>query len=416
MRSWAPAVWIVAAIASLTATEAARCQTSWDPNAVDYAGPPEWQRAAVAALNRHLPTDSGYWVLGPLDFGVEVFDTFNVIPTTLRILAPDPASSRTITRRLWVPTGGVALEELQPADTLAHEFPPGYSGRVLKGSIAGERTLVQVFTVQEHRWLLWARRVEVAGIRQPVGGPVARYSIAVAGYLAAVDSGRRAPPPRAGDFGLEPIYDLYAEPPEPVVRDAEGYLGLLHGHRAFSLGNAINDVYGFIPSPALSQRLESSADAVLFLNKEGDAALQSRYRDFESAGGGWSDLPVLTSRSLLELAPGRYVYATDRYGVTRVAPSANLSRPTVQASPALLAHGDPVRAAGELLISAEPGGRPRLAELNVRSEEYFFSNRSLTLYEDVERRSSRYVAAVAHVLAGLEQAGVPTEDVLIRKY
>ncbi len=68
------------------------------------------------------------------------------------------------------------------------------------------------------------------------------------------------------------------------------------------------------------------------------------------------------------------------------------------------------------MLTAEPGQPVRVTELNVRSEEYFFSNRSLTLYDDVEERSDRYVAALGHVLKGLELARLPRDDILIRKF
>ncbi|NIW37831.1 MAG: hypothetical protein GWN32_15465, partial [Gemmatimonadetes bacterium] len=113
---------------------------------MSYPGPSSWQRAAAATLNRHLPTDSGFFVLGPLDLDADRPDTTDLVRTTLRIVAPNPRASRSVTRRLWFPTGGVALEELQPADTLPHEPPPGYLGRFVKGTVAGDSVMIQVFT------------------------------------------------------------------------------------------------------------------------------------------------------------------------------------------------------------------------------------------------------------------------------
>jgi len=108
----------------------------------------------------------------------------------------------------------------------------------------------------------------------------------------------------------------------------------------------------------------------------------------------------------------------DRYGVIRVARTSmsGFDMAGAAITHALLAHGEPLRAAGELVLTQEPGEPLRVSELNIRSEEYFFSNRSLTLYDDVEQRSDRYVAAVGHVLRGLELARLPRDDVLIRKF
>jgi hypothetical protein len=324
-----------------------------------------------------------------------------------------------VTRHLWVPTGGVALEELQPSDTLAHVLPPGYAGRFLDGTIVGERVFVQVFTVREHRWLLWAQRAQVAGITDSVAGPVARYSNAIARYLAMADSGlATAGPPRAIEYGLDPTFELYDQPPEPVIRDREGYDRLLDENRTFSLGDAMRDVYGFVPGPTLIDWLEDRADPVLFTNKDTEVALQHRYRDYETSGGGWLGYPVLVPATLSNLRPGRYFYIADRYGAVRVArtPMSGFDTGGAAITHALLAHGEPLRAAGELALASEPGGPLRVTELNIRSEEYFFSNRSLTLYDDVEQRSDRYVAAIGHVLRGLELAGLPRHDVLIRKF
>jgi hypothetical protein len=409
----------VVAIAALFAASVTFAQVAWDPNVVVYEGPSSWQQAAVAALNRHLPTDSGYFVLGPIDLGADLPDTTDLVRSTLRIIAPDLRTSGRVTRRLWVPTGGVALEELQPSDTLIHEMPPGYAGRFLKGTIVGERVFVQVFTVRQHRWLLWAQRAQVAGITELVNGPVARYSAAVARYLVMADSGLATPgPPRAIEYGLDPTYELYDQPPEPVIRDQEGYSRLLEENRDFTLGDAVRDVYGFVPGPSLIPWVEEQADPVLFTNKDTEAALQHRYRDYETSGGGWLGYPILAPASLSSLRPGRYFYIADRYGVIRVARTSmsGFDMGGAAITHALLAHGEPLRAAGEMVLAREPGEQIRITELNIRSEEYFFSNRSLTLYDDVEQRSDRYVAALGHVLRGLELARLPRDDVLIRKF
>ena len=405
------------ALAIVGTPASVRSQTTWDPNAIAYEGPSSWQQAAVAALNRHLPTDSGYFVLGPLNLDSDLPDTLDLVRTTLRIIAPDPSTSRNLARRLWLPTGGVALEELQPSDTLPHELPPGYSGRFLKGTIVGERVYVQAFTIQEHRWLLWAQRAQIADIRDQVAGPLARFSRAVGRYLAAVDSGRPTPgPPVAAEYGLEPLFDLYHQPPEPVIRGRAGYLDLLARNRAFSLGG-VSGVYGLVAGPGLMSRLEEEAEPALFRNKEGEVALQHRYRDFSDSGGSWAGRPILTPETLSRLVPGVYAYIVDRYGFIRVgAVSRGGSSQGGVVTPALLAHGDPVHVAGELVVRADSAGFPRVREVSVNSEEYFFSNLSSSLYADVQERSDRYVRALAHFLRALEAARIPRDRVLLRKF
>jgi len=401
----------------LTAGSAVWSQTAWDPNAIAYEGPSAWQQAAAAALNRHLPTDSGFFVLGPLDLSADLPDTTDLVRTTIRILAPDPRASRGVTRRLWVPTGGVALEELQPSDTLPHELPPGYPGRFLKGTIVGEDVLVQVFTVQEHRWLLWARRAQIADITEEVSGPVADYARAVTRYLAAVDSGQEVSgPPSASQYGLESLYDLYSQPPAAVIRDRQGYLSLLERHRTFTLGNEVKDVYGFVPGPVLLAWMEEQAGGVLFPNRDGEVSLQYRYRDFQRAGGDWTGRPLLTATTLRGLRPGRYVFVVDRYGFLRVGSIDRTAIPiSSDATAAMLAHGDHVLVAGTLLLSAEQGPI-RVREIDINSEEYFFSNLSMSLYQDVEDRSDRYVISLGHALKALDLGRVRRDDIVLKKF
>jgi len=401
----------------LTAGSAVWSQTAWDPNAIAYEGPSAWQQAAAAALNRHLPTDSGFFVLGPLDLSADLPDTTDLVRTTIRILAPDPRASRGVTRRLWVPTGGVALEELQPSDTLPHELPPGYPGRFLKGTIVGEDVLVQVFTVQEHRWLLWARRAQIADITEEVSGPVADYARAVTRYLAAVDSGQEVSgPPSASQYGLESLYDLYSQPPAAVIRDRQGYLSLLERHRTFTLGSEVKDVYGFVPGPVLLAWMEEQAGGVLFPNRDGEVSLQYRYRDFQQAGGDWTGRPLLTATVLPRLHPGRYVFVVDRYGFLRVGSIDRTAIPiSSDATAAMLAHGDQVLVAGTLLLSAEQGPI-RVREIDINSEEYFFSNLSMSLYQDVEDRSDRYVISLGHALKALDLGRVPRDDIVLKKF
>jgi len=405
-------------ILTVTAASVGWSQTAWDPNAVAYREPTAWQQAAVAALNRHLPTDSGFFVLGPLDLTAEFPDTTDLVRTTIRIIAPDPAGSRSVTRRLWVPTGGVAMEELQPSDTLPHEMPPGYSGRFLKGTIVGEDVLVQVFTVQEHRWLLWAKRAQIEEITEQVSGPVASYARAVTRYLAAVDSGQEVSgPPLASQHGLEPLYDLYAQPPPPVIRDRQGYLGLLESNRAFTLGTEVKNVYGFVPGPLLLGWMEEQAADVLFPNRNGEVALQYRYMGFAQDSGSWLGRPVLTAATLPRLRPGLYAFVVDRYGFLRVGAIDRSGIPTrTDATSAMLAQGDPVLVAGQLVITTDGGASVRIREININSEEYFFSNLSMSLYQDVEDRSDRYVISLGHALKALDLGRVPRDDIVLKKF
>ena len=395
----------------------ASAQTSWDPNALPYDGPSSWQRAAVATLNRHLPTDSGFFVLGPVDRAANLPDTLHLVESTLRILAPTPRASSTIARRLRFPTGGVALEEIQPADTLPHELPPGYPGRFLEGTIVGEPVYVQVMTVQEHRWMLWAERAQMLAVTERVGGPLARYSQAVTAYLAAVDSGLPNPQaPQANRFGLDPLFDLYAQPPEPVVRDREGYERLLDGNRGFTLDDWVRDVTGFVPGERLEEHLREDAPSVLFTNKDGELALQRRYRDYLATGGRWTRMPVLSAESFQRLRPGRYLYVVDRYGFMRVGPATEGGDRAAALTTALLAHGEPVRVAGELQVEPSADRSLAVSRIDIESEDYFFSNRSLTLYSDVEDRSDRYVRALGHALAALEAARIPYSGIILQKF
>lgn len=412
------ATTLMTAALLLGTTARAHGQAGGSEDVVPYAAPPSWQRAAIAELDRRLPTDSGYWALGPLDVAADAPDTTNLVRSTLRIIVPDGDASRSIARRLWVPTGGIALQELQPGDTLPVQPPPGYTGRFLRGTLVGQPVYVQVFTVQAHRWLLWAEQVLVTQGADTVRGPIVRYSEAVGRYLTGLSSGSSSTAPAARDFDLAPGFDLFAELPAPVIRDRAGYEGLLAQNRAFALDDRVKDVYGIVPAPPLEKWLEGEVNEVLRRDQEGEAGLQRRYRDYRAAGGIWTGLPVLSPETLARLRPGRYAYAVDRYDVIRVGrlpASGDTSAATI--TPALLVHGEPVRVAGELTVGLGPDGRPRLTELDIRSEEYLFSNLSLSIYDDVSRRSDDYLQGmVGHVLRALDAAGLSRDNLLIRKF
>jgi hypothetical protein len=237
-------------------------------------------------------------------------------------------------------------------------------------------------------------------------------------YLTGPASGSSPAPPRARDFGLASSFDLFADLPAPVIRDRAGYDRLIAQNRSFTLGDHVRDVYGLVPAPALEEWLQGEATEALRLDREGEAGLQRRYREYLAAGGRWTGLPVLSSATLARLRPGRYAYAVDRYDVIRVgrlpAPG-DTSAPVI--TPALLVHGEPVRAAGELSIGPGRDGRARVTELNIRTEEYLFSNLSLSVYDDVSERSDEYLlGTVGHVLRALDAAGVSRDDLLIRKF
>ncbi|MEE9156417.1 MAG: hypothetical protein V3U38_07185 [Gemmatimonadota bacterium] len=410
----------IALLIASSPPQLATAQTSWDPNAIPFVAGSVWQHAAVATLNRHLPTDSGFFVLGPLDLSSDLPDTLRLVETTLRIIAPNPRAARRIVSRLRLPTGGVALEDIQPSDTLSHlshEVPPGYLGRFIRGTLVGEPAYVQVFTIQEHRWLLWAKRAQLTGVTERATGPLASYSKAVARYLAAVDSGRPDPrAPQASDYELDPAFDIYALPPADVIRGREGYLRLLDRNSEIGIDSVADGVLGFVPGPSLVEWLQRENEGVLFPNKEGEIALQHRYRDFQQLVGRWIGNPVLSAETVQRLRPGRYVYAVDRYGFMRVGRVTGGDSAGDSPSAALLMHGDPVLVAGELVLARALSGVLKVRELDINSEEYLFSNLSLSLYTDVEQRSDRYMLAVGYALGALDSARMSRDGILLRKF
>ena len=127
-------------------------------------------------------------------------------------------------------------------------------------------------------------------------------------------------------------------------------------------------------------------------------------------------MPVLSPETFQRLRPGRYLYVVDRFGFMRVAPATQGSVGDGILSAAMLAHGEPVRAAGQVVLEPSTDRSLAVSAIDIGSQEYFFSNRSLTLYSDVEERSDRYVQALGHGLAALEAGRIPYSGILLRKF
>ena len=143
---------------------------------------------------------------------------------------------------------------------------------------------------------------------------------------------------------------------------------------------------------------------------------------------GWSARALLKCRTapsksrcsaatLPRLRPGLYAFVVDRYGFLRVGPIDRSGIPTrTDATSAMLAQGDPVLVAGQLVITTDGGASVRIREININSEEYFFSNLSMSLYQDVEDRSDRYVISLGHALKALDLGRVPRDDIVLKKF
>ncbi len=312
-------------------------------------------------------------------------------------------------------------------------FPAGFRGVVYELERGDVSCTVQVTTFTAHRWQVWARRAYPAypGARGR-GTSFDRYALEVGTYLLAVDrawarsTGMPGPPePKAYEVAEED--GLYAEPPPYVIEGYENYRAYLEVHREIE-GLLVGGLYEFWPTPGTLERLVALAPrGELFPNKE-LSMFQREARTFADRGGELSSMVELTAESFADMKPGFYFFGLDRFG--RIRCGRELNRLEVLAAEergvklprgnhALLFPGEELVSAGELRIGPageDAGGGNILLLLNADSGHFFYSNKTVTVREDIAVEGDRYFLTLGHVVGVLQEMQIPLEQMRIAKY
>ena len=376
----------------------------------------EHLRAAIAHAGECFVTGP----LAPLvDFGEKGNPAFH----TIRVMCPSiPATDLVIEALLADTTTGAMILEAYVEDPQDRGLP-GYRGTLLEVRTGNESDTVQVLTVQQVRWLIWARHVLFDAPDTVNPEALERYATAVSDHLYDVDMGFGSRvPPVAEDYGLPQDLDVYAPAPDFVIQGYANYKAYLEDHRVIYREFA-KGILSFIPGDSLLEVIISEAPKEAYPNKEA-SRLQEEYREFFRRGGDPRVMATLTEVGFDALRAGEYFFAVGITGRIRFGRELlreevmgiedRTGRKVPRANHAFLFPGEPLLTAGAFFVEIE-NGEPRLAEVNAQSGHYFYSNVSESIRVDITERSDDYLMTLGHFLQSLDALGIPYESVLITK-
>lgn len=383
--------------------------------------------AGDVEFQRYLETlfleSDGYLICGPMDPLFPGRGTARELYQSVRIICPD--------LNVWEKT----LDSLKKTEGLTigkiesylhqprQDYPLGYRGAILQVSRQNQNHLLQVNTVGQTRWLLWARDILAGDDRTIAPAPLNAYSLFVADHLYAVD--RRwdeLERKKAADYGVLDTFDLYREPPDYVISGYHNYKNFIARHAGISTDFA-SGIVAFIPNDSLLTAIKAGAPEAVYRNKE-EPMLQHEYLEFFDRGGDVRVMKTLTKAVFDSLAEGEYFFAVGPSGKIRF--GRELLREEVaeielatgnkvpRANHAFLFHGSPVMTAGAFFI--ERDSIAHLAEVSAQSGHYFYSNVSPSIREDISVRSNEYLLTLGHFFNALDRLKIPYKNILIRKF
>ena len=375
-----------------------------------------WQRH----LEKLIPEEEGYLVTGPLD---PFYDE------TVKVWA-QYQSVRVIVPKLYLIEDAVSLiltdtsrkaQIFDSSVTTCHtDTFPGYRGVLFRSEEAKGSTFIQVQTVNQVRFLIWAR--QTGQTPDQWSEALRRYARAVSDYLYYIDRDELdSKPPVAAEYGLPAELDLYAEPPDYVIEGYQNYKSFLADHRPIYTDFA-RGILKFVPSDSLLSVLIKSAPAAAFPNKE-RPMLQQEYRKFFERGGDLRIMENLTATGFDTLQTGEYFFAVSvtgkiRFGrellreeVARI--EKETGRKVPRANHAFLFPGEPILTAGAFWVDRDSVNS--ITEVNAQSGHYFYSNVSPTIREDISERSDEYLLTLGHFFRALDSLGIASDHMLIGK-
>jgi hypothetical protein len=373
-------------------------------------------------LETKLPGHKGYQVSGPLDpFFVGMGMTRDLY-TSVRVICPD-------IDMLEKAEGKIKRDRLLKAESLINQIhqgsndaPEGYRGVLLRVEWQGMSKLVQLNTVNQTRWLIWAHDfLEKGGKKIPIekfGG----YARVVSDHLYTLDRGWDATSePKAVDHGLPAKLDIYLQPPDYVIAGYDNYKAYLKQHAGISTDFA-RGILSFVPTDSLLDVLKSGAPSAAYPNKEAPM-LQHEYLKFFTRKGDVTTMKTLTAELFKSLVEGEYFFAVGLSGRIRFGREllreevekieAETGQKVPRPNHAFLFPGEPVLTAGAFFI--ERDSVAHLIEVNAQSGHYFYSNISSSIREDISIRSNEYLLTLGHFFRALDRLKIPYELLLISK-
>ncbi len=376
-------------------------------------------------LEKLFPEREGYFVTGPLDPFFDGDSSTIELYRSVRVICPDLELLETGYDRIINDTSLAIIKHTAFIHNGRMDRPFGYRGVLIYLEIDGAKKLIQLNTVQQTRWLLWAHGPLHKGNITLPPERINAYAEAVSSHLYTVerhwDDIMLGSASSYGLTGLLDTLDLYRPPPDYVISGYKNYKDFLARHRSVYTDYA-SGLIGFIPSDSLIKAMIKKAPRTVWPNKE-SRMLQLEYQKFFARGGEMGVIRTLTKEIFDSLPGGEYFFAVGPSGKIRFGREllreevakieVKTGKKVPRANHAFLFHGLPLLTAGAFFV--ERDSVTHIIEVNAQSGHYFYSNVSKSIKEDIKVRSNSYIATLGHLFVALDKLKIRYDDILIRK-
>ncbi len=362
-------------------------------------------------LEQILPDSLGYQVTGPIDPATPCAEEMRWVFRSVRVICPDLESVKPAIERLRESKLFRVRKTKEQINKAKGSSPSGFRGVIVSGLFNKLEKVVVLQTVQQTRWLVWARGALLKRTDSEQRPGLKQYSLALSNYFHHLDTRQNDfPAPRAVDFDVSDDSDPFSPAPLEIIDDPESFQALLDSNRVLKVDFA-RHMSGFVPTGPLLDKFIADAPRIAFTNK-GGALFQRQIQAFCEKAEPWRSLQTLSRSTADSLELGEYFFAVGMSGKIRFGHVPQEGQPV--ANETFLFPGEPVLTAGRFSVCCRKPGR--ILKVSTLSPEYFYSNLAPTIRDDIAQRSDQYVSTLGHFLEAMQRLGLPTKEMVISKF
>ena len=362
-------------------------------------------------LEQILPESLGYQVTGPIDPATPCAEEMRWVFRSVRVICPDLESVKPAIERLRESKLFRVKKSKEHINKAKGSSPSGFRGVIVSGLFDKLEKVVVLQTLQQTRWLVWARGSLLKRTDSEQRPGLKQYSLALSNYFHHLDTRQNDfPAPRAVDFDVSDDSDPFSAAPLEIIEEPESFEALLDSNRVLKVDFA-RHMSGFIPTGALVDKFIADAPRIAFTNK-GGALFQRQIQTFCEKVGNWRSLQTLSRSTADSLETGEYFFAVGISGKIRFGHLPLEGQPV--ANETFLFPGEPVQTAGRFSVCCSKSGR--ILKVSTPSREYFYSNLAPTIRDDIVRRSDQYLSTLGHFLEAMQRLGIPTKEMVLSKF
>lgn len=370
-----------------------------------------------------FPEDSGYVVSGPLDPLFRGDSVSTMLYRSLRVTCPSVSAVDDALTLIKQSEHLTVLRWFSHLHMARDEMPYGYRGVMAVVSFNGKTAYLQLLTLNQTRWLIWAHDILSSDPNRQVSleqwGGLAR---AASEHFYAIDQRWSDPPlPMPKLFGLPDSLGIYRFPNAAGIsrRELDDLLrkgGTIQSD--FAMG-----ITAFYASDSLFDRLGSTAPTVAYRNRN-RGIIQQELGTFLSRGGSMISVRTLTKELFQRLEAGEYIFGVSPAGMIRYFRNPSdaeieefewsVGRKMPLAAESFLFPGEAILAAGRFVVKHD--SVPRIVEINCYSDHYYFSSFDPGLKDEILRRSDRYLLSLGYFFKSFDNLDIPYRSALIRKF